>query len=106
MNIKKRKELINRELEIYRAEQKLVIDNELIELKMEGADDIANYEHTYHHGMEERRVELAKLEALKEVMENDVTTYKMLIKEKDAELARMHSIVIELSRNNGIKLVK
>ena len=56
--------------------------------------------------MEARKIELAKLEALEEVMKNDITTYKLLMVEKDKEIERMNQIVIALSQNQGVKLLK
>jgi len=106
MRIRKRKELIDRELQIYFNEEKLKIDRDLLELKMRGTEDIANYEHTYHSTMEERKIELAMLDARAELLENDVTIYKMLLEEKKQEVQRMQEIVISLANNNGVNIVK
>jgi len=105
-NIKKRKELIDREIQIYYEEEKVKIDNQLIDLKTCGLEDYKAYEHTFHSTMEARKIELAKLEALEEVMKNDITTYKLLMVEKDKEIERMNQIVIALSQNQGVKLLK
>jgi len=50
------------------------------------------YEHQFHHTKEEKGIELAKLEALKEIMANDVTTYTKLLDEKNKEIERLNAI--------------
>ncbi len=101
------KRLIDKELKLYRQEKTLEIDRKLVDLQTSVAVDTANEEHAYHSKQEELGINIAKLEAQAEMMENDVNTYKTLIKEKDKELERMNKIVLEMSKNQGaVNVVK
>ena len=90
---KRRKLEIDIEIESYR--QKLMKEIETLALKC--AEDKGNYEHEYHQAMEILKTEIAKLEALKEIMKQDVTTYKKLLEEKNKEIARQHELNLKLA---------
>lgn len=106
-NIRKEKELIDREMLAYFNEKKNEVDQRMIAFETKCATDTAGYEHTYHHAMEVKGIEIAKLEALKEVMENDVNTYKELLEQKDKEIARMAKIVSDFAKNQAsVQIVK
>lgn len=105
-NLVKEKQLIDRELQVYYNERKNEIDRKLIALETQCATDTAEFEHEYHHTMEERGIEIAKLEAQKEMLENDTNTYERLLKEKDKEIKRLQEVLLKLSENVGTKVVK
>ena len=106
-NLIKERELIDRELAVYFQEEKNKIDKKINELANQCVVDIRKYERTYHAKMEELGIEIAKLEALKEVMVNDVNTYKTFVKEKNLEIERMNKIVLALSNTQGtVNVVK
>ena len=100
---------IRKRLDLYRQEEKLKIDLEilkykasLVDMAKKCHDDMAEYEHTYHNTMEERGIAIAKLEAKQENME----VYDKLLEEKDNEIKRLNKIVLTLSENSGAKIVK
>jgi len=97
-------------LNTYRKREKLKIDREMFEYRKDALleveslrniclQDKASYEHEFHSAKEERGIELAKLDALKETHENDITTYKLLIKNKDEEIERMNALCSKLSES-------
>lgn len=95
-------------IKTYYARKKLEIDieiekyrnarmKEIQDLALKCADEKGEYEHTWHSSMEKLRIEIAKLEALKKTMANDVTCYKKLVEEKDKEIARQHEVNMKLA---------
>lgn len=102
------------DLDKYRQEQMRLIDIEIAEekhnrllevrkLAIRCADEIGEHEHNYHHTMELRGIELAKLEAridaLKEMEGNDARCYKEIIKHKDNELEYLRKLIDKLVEN-------
>lgn len=81
-------------------------NKEIQDLAMACAKDKGNYEHDYHSAKEKLGIELAKLEALKETHLNDITTYKMLLKEKDEEIKRVNALCLELAKANNVVIQK
>lgn len=110
-NIIKKKELINREVEIYKKEQFFAIDkaienyrserqNEIYELAKQGYEELGKYEHTYHYSKEQKGIELARLqsknEALAEVVksrEEVIKSDQNLLDSKNSEIKRLNDIV-------------
>jgi len=87
--------------------KKFEIRNELQDFKIKAQDEIAllarqcavekgQHEHTFHSTREKLGIELANLEAKKEMFENDAITYKRLLAEKDKEIERLNNICSEL----------
>ena len=70
------------------------------ELAMQCAKDTKAYEHEFHSKREVLNVEIAKLEALKETMANDVTFYKIQLEGKDEEIERLNNIITQLINKN------
>lgn len=107
----KNEELIDRELEIYKKEKLLAIDidieayrnrrqTEVQDLAKRCHEELGVYEHTYHSAKETKGIEIAKLEAKKEALEEVVKSREEvvkaddnLLKSKDAEIKRLSDIV-------------
>lgn len=113
-NIKKEKELINKELELYRRENLLKISEEIEaqrqerikevqDLAVRCADDTKKLEHQYHYNQETLGIEIAKLEAkkeyLQEVMATDKVAFERIIKDKDEEINRLNAIILEMVKS-------
>lgn len=71
-NIKKEKELIDREIELYKKEKLFAVDKVIEDYRFERQSEIQNlakrcqeelgeYEHTYHYAKEQKGIEIAKL---------------------------------------------
>jgi hypothetical protein len=93
----------------YRRNKKAAIDNEMQQYKIKAQDEIAllarqcseqkgQYEHEFHSTKEKLGIEIAELEAKKEMMKNDAVIYERLLKEKDKEIERLNNICFELMR--------
>lgn len=120
----KKKKLIDRELEVYKAERLVAINKqiedyrsqrqtEVSELGKQCHEQIAQYEHEFHSTKEARGIELAKLqakiEALNEVVQarNEVIQAdNNLLKSKDAEIERLNNIVELLIKNQPDTIVQ
>lgn len=110
-NIIKQKELIDREIELYKAERILAVDKavedyrairqkEVQNLAKECLEQLGEYEHTFHNTKEQKGIELAKLQSridgLTEVIkarEEVVRADNNLLQSKDAEIKRLDDIV-------------
>ena len=102
-NYKERRKLkIDREIQNYRES----ISKEIESLALACAKDKGNYEHEYHKSIENLRVEIAKLEALKETMKNDVIIYERLLKEKDKEIERVHTLCLKIAASQKVIIEK
>ena len=99
---------IDREIELYRREQmqnvNIDIENhkikrlkEIANLEVECHKQLAEYEHEFHSTKEERGIELAKIEARLEVLNNVEPTLVDIIKNKDAEIERLVTIIGSLT---------
>lgn len=111
------KRIIDREIELYKAERYLKINTEIEntrrnllkeveDLAFACARDKGAYEHTFHSTMEGLKVEIAKLEALKETYKNDITTYKAWNDLKDAEIERLTKIINALISNQPKTIIQ
>ena len=99
---------IDREVELYRREKMQMVNAEIENEKIKRLKEIANleiqchkemaeYEHEYHSTKEERGIELAKIEAKIEVLNNVEPTLVDIIKNKDAEIERLVTIIGSLT---------
>ena len=102
------KNRIDRELELYRREkmQNVNIDienhkikrlKEIANLEVECHKQMAEYEHEFHSTKEERGIELAKIEAKLEAMNNIEPTLVDIIENKDKEIERLVTIINSLT---------
>lgn len=100
LEIKTKKLNVDKEINSYRQS----FSKEIEELALGCAKDKAKYEHEYHSQMETLKVEIVKLEALKETMEHEVNTFKNLLLDRDKELERIYSLCTKLveTKNNII----
>ena len=113
-NIKREKELIDKELKFYEKEEKLKIDKgiedyrqdtqkEIRDLAVRCAKDTKKTEHDYHFNQETLGINIAKLEAKKEHLEEitstDKTAYERIIKGKDEEIERLSGILEKMVEN-------
>lgn len=87
-------------------EYKVSCDKKIHKLSVKCADDTANLEHNFHSRQEELQSEIKGLEAKKEIMLNEVTTYKFLLKEKDNEIDRLNNLCQELIKKQNAYLSK
>lgn len=76
------------------------------EIALKCAADKGNYEHEYHHGMEVLKIEIASLEARKETLANDVTTYKQWLEQKDKEIERLNNLCLKMAESQKIIIQK
>ncbi len=99
---------IDREIELYRREKMQMVNADIENEKIKRLKEIANleiqchkemaeYEHEYHSTKEERGIELAKIEARLEVLNNVEPTLVDIIKNKDAEIERLVTIIGSLT---------
>lgn len=100
--MKRRKLEIDRELQNYRES----FSKEIETLALACAKDKGKYEHEYNYSIENLRVEIAKLEALKETMKNDVTTYEKWLAEKNKEIERLHTLCLKLAESQKVIIQK
>lgn len=108
------KNRIDREVELYRREkmQNVNIDienhkikrlKEIANLEVECHKQMAEYEHEFHSTKEERGIELAKIEAKIEAMNNIEPTSVYIIENKDKEIERLVKIINSLTGNKTKK---
>lgn len=126
-NLKKEKELINRELELYKNEKILEVDKviedyrskrqvEMVNMAKRCHEELGNYEHDYHYTKEMKGIELAKLEskceALVEVVkarEEVIAADNNLLNTKTKEIERLNDIIkllIEKQPTTTIQQIK
>lgn len=120
-NMSKEKEMIDKELTLYKREKKLEIDQELAnyrkntyqeihDLRVQCANDTKNLEHKYHSNQEELGVAIAKLEAKKESLEEinkaGKVNYEKMLDDKDKEIDRLNEIINKLIDKSGPEVLK
>lgn len=119
-NLKREKELVDQEVEIYRKEEKHKVDQEvlvyrksIVDNAKQAADDTAANEHVFHSKMEELGISIAKLEARKEHMEEEHSMwekqkelllgstdfYKEMLEAKDEEIERLSDLLDKMIDN-------
>jgi hypothetical protein len=124
-NHRKERELLDKELDLYRREKKLAIDAELekyssqkreamVDMAKKCHEQLGEYEHVFHNTKEQKGIELAKLEAKAEtlaetlkVKEEASLSLKALLESKDAEIKRLNDILVLLIKEqpkNGVTL--
>ena len=102
------KNRIDREIELYRREkmQNVNIDienhkikrlKEVANLEIECHKQLADYEHEFHSTKEIKGIELAKIEAKLEVLNNIEPTLVDIIENKDKEIERLVKIINSLT---------
>lgn len=102
------KNRIDREIELYRREKMQMVNADIENQKIKRLKEIANleiqchkemaeYEHEYHSTKEERGIELAKIEAKIEAMNNIEPTSVYIIENKDKEIERLVTIINSLT---------
>ena len=110
-NIRKQKDLVDRDVKLYKEEKFLEIDkliedyrfdrqSEIQDIAKRCLEELAQYEHTYHYTKEQKGIELAKLEAkieaLTEVVkarEEVINADNNLLQSKNDEIKRLNEIV-------------
>ena len=108
------KNRIDREIELYRREkmQNVNIDienhkikrlKEIANLEVECHKQMAEYEHEFHSTKEIKGIELAKIEARIEVLNNVEPTLVDIITNKDKEIERLVKIINSLTDNRTKK---
>jgi len=116
-NIRKERELINREVELYRKEQFLEIDKEIEKYRADRNHEVqkmgrlcmkqlGEYKHEFHSTKEAKGIELAKLQAKCEAMKETVKAREEVIaadnnylEAKKAEITRLNKIINLLIEN-------
>jgi chromosome segregation ATPase len=119
-NLKKEKELVDQEVELYRKERKLAVDTETLQYREDivnhakkAAQDMAKNEHEYHSKMEGLGIDIAKLETKKELlverkelwneqkelMLGSLDSYKELLEAKDDEIERLAELLDKMIEN-------
>lgn len=121
---KRRKELIDREVELYKKEQFIAADkevedyyikrsDEMIALAKRCAEELGAYEHDYHYAKETKGIELAKLEAKIEASQmviqarqEVINADNNLLKSKDAEIKRLNDIITAMITNQAHTVIQ
>lgn len=104
-SINKRKELIDRELEVYKKERLIEIEKSVTELYRLGAEQNHEFEHEFHSKRQKLNTELAVLEAKKSTyvsnlemkIENYVAEYKAVNNAKDKTIEILEKALKELT---------
>lgn len=115
-NFTKEKELVDREIELYKSEVKLKADQELqkfIEQRNEKMKEFAimcyrqlgEYEHEFHSTKEKGGIELAKLEAKAEILDQVVNAKQSLIDSKNDEIQRLTELFNNLISNSASTII-
>lgn len=80
--------VVDKESNLYKRDSILKINESLMKLRIQCAEDIGNYEHEFHQTKENLKCELAKLEAkIEAIKQTDILTVK------DDEIKRLESII-------------
>jgi hypothetical protein len=129
INIRKRKELIDREIELYKKEQFLLVDKAIEEYRLKSqaeiqrmdkqcqdmatrcAVELGQYEHTFHSTKELKGIEIAKLEAKEEALQlvvkarqEVISADQNLLDSKNAEIKRLNEIITMLIKEQPIHI--
>jgi hypothetical protein len=108
------KNIINREIELYRREKFNQVDNdiethkikrlkEVAELEIQCHRQLGEYEHEFHSTKEVRGIELAKVEAKIEALNSIEPTLMDIISNKDKEIERLVNIINALTNHRTKK---
>jgi hypothetical protein len=106
--------------QVKRTKEKLKVDIALAQAEYEkaraemhskGNEQINDYEHTYHYGMQAKQVVLAKLDAeieyKQELVKANEVSLKMLLDEKDKQIAFLSDLVKQFAAKKiEVELVK
>ena len=125
MSFRKRKELIDLELDFYKKEKLFEINSEikhldltrqtklfevdkeieayrnkrqkeLTDIAKKCYEELGQHEHNYHSSLEKRGIEVAKLEAKKEDLEEIIEVKDKLLQTKDEEIKRLNELLVLL----------
>ena len=102
-NYRKRRML---EIDIEVQEYRNSFKKEIEDLALVCARDKGDYEHEFHSAKERLGIDIAKLEASKELLEKDKLVYKQLLEEKDKEIKRIHELCSILSAPRKVTIKK
>jgi hypothetical protein len=108
------KNIINREIELYRREKFNQVDNdiethkikrlkEVTELEIQCHRQLGEYEHEFHSTKEVRGIELARVEAKIEALNSIEPTLMDIISNKDKEIERLVNIINALTNHRTKK---
>jgi len=97
-NVAKEKELIDRELAVYRKEKLAEITLDIAEAQEKGAKQERDYECTWHGNKEEKEIELAKLDA-------QIEGKKLLLEERIRVYEKQYVAVVQ-AKDETIKALK
>jgi|694.fasta_scaffold32109_10 hypothetical protein len=108
------KNIINREIELYRREKFNQVDNdiethkikrlkEVAELEIQCHRQLGEYEHEFHSTKEIRGIELARVEAKIEALNSIEPTLMDIISNKDKEIERLVNIINALTNHRTKK---
>lgn len=100
--LKRRKLEIDIEVQEYR--EKCL--TEIEDLALLCAEEKGEYECEFHSKMESLKVEIAKLEAKKEMLSTEVTVYEKLLKAKDSEIERLNKLCLKLAEHREVVITK
>ena len=105
-NLVREKRFIDRQLVLYEQEEKLKIKEKLIKLELQCAKDTAEHEHDYHHNLELKGIELAKIEARIEVKDEVFKVNENLYEAQKKEIKRLVKIIEDLTGKIGTSITK
>ena len=100
--LKRRKLEVDIEVQEYRKR----LFKEVEGLALRCNKDKGDIEHEYHYGKEVLGIEIAKLEAKKEMLLTEVTVYEKLLEVKDNEIKRLTDICLKLGEYSGGVITK
>lgn len=107
--IEAQKQSVENEISLYRRRRMLDVDmeienaklkrlKEVAELEIQCHQQLAQYEHTFHQTKEDKRSELALIEGKIEALKENGDCKDKLIEAKDAEIARLVSVINSLTK--------
>ena len=102
--IEAQKQLVENEINLYRRRRMLDMDMEIENAKLKRLKEVADmeatchkqlaeYEHTFHQTKEDKRTELAKIQAKIDFLKEKGDCKDALIEAKDAEIKRLNELI-------------
>jgi len=99
----KEKQLIDKELALYKEKAMLDIEKDLIRLLRKCAEDKGGYEHEFHQCMEDKKIELAKLDVMIEFRKKNLENSDLIKIYKNQVDSLMFLLENALSKSNSRK---
>ncbi len=93
---KREKELITKEAEVWRDKEIARVSREVVEAQVKGSEQEREYECTWHDKREGLRVELAKLEAEKSMLEREKGVHAIEIKAWEDKYSSLNNECVRL----------